>query len=138
VKTLERSHHCEKSSTYLRLVQAEYGSLQISKLERSRTLLLYVAAHCVSRRLILDLSNVQHFGAGFVGVLVDTWSVLHQGGRRLVLIGLNPYCDRLIRSFHLDKLFDIDAVPALNRSIASEKKLGFLRTLESDYTGSTC
>jgi hypothetical protein len=57
--------------------------------------------------LVLDLSNIQYVGAAFVGVLVETWDELNKAGRLLTLCGLTPYCARLIRTLHLDKLFDI-------------------------------
>jgi hypothetical protein len=57
---------------------------------------------------VLDLSLVHFFGAGFVGVLVDTWAQLRAQDRQLVLRGLTPFCARLIRALHLHKLFAID------------------------------
>ena len=93
------------------LAKAEYGSLDTAKLARLHELLAYLAARRDVHRLILDLSNVQYFGAGFVGVLVDTWHLLNQSGRKLALCGLTPYCARLIRSMHLEKLFEVEHPP---------------------------
>jgi anti-anti-sigma factor len=107
----EGTGHSDPGTCVLRLAQVEYGSLDAGKLARLRSLLLYVATHGVARRLVLDLSNVQYFGAGFVSTLVDTWDLLRKGDRRLVLCGLTPYCAGLIRSLHLDKLFDIAPAP---------------------------
>src|SRR5262249_46057244 len=101
----------DQDTCLVRLAQAEYGSLDTAKLVRLRELLAYLAARRDVRRLVLDLSNVQYFGAGFVGVLVDTWQLLNQAGRRLALCGLTPYCARLIRAMHLDKLFDVEHPP---------------------------
>jgi anti-anti-sigma factor len=95
----------------VRLAQAEYGSLDAEKLTRLRELLANLAAQRGVRRLVLDLSNVQYFGAGFVGILVDTWHLLSQAGGGLALRGLTPYCARLIRVMHLDKLFDVEHPP---------------------------
>jgi anti-anti-sigma factor len=100
--------HLDQGTCLVRLAQAEYGSLDAAKLARLRELLAYLAARRDARMLVLDLSNVQYFGAGFVGVLVDTWHLLHQAGRRLALCGLTPYCARLIRVMHLEKLFDVE------------------------------
>ena len=110
--TVGVADHPNQSTCLVRLAQAEYGSLDAAKLARLRELLAYVAARRDARRLVLDLSNVQYFGAGFVGVLVDTWQLLNQAGRRLVLCGLTPYCARLIRVMHLEKLFDVERRPA--------------------------
>jgi anti-anti-sigma factor len=101
----------DQRTCLVRLAQAEYGSLDTAKLSLLRNLLAYLAARRDVRRLVLDLSKVQYFGAGFVGVLVDTWQLLNQAGRRLALCGLTPYCARLIRSMHLDKLFDVEHPP---------------------------
>jgi anti-anti-sigma factor len=111
VKAIEARRRSEQATYTVRLAHAEYGSLDGEKLARLRRLLLYVAAHNVDRRLVLDLSNVQYFGAGFVSVLVDTWDVLNKADRRLVLSGLTPHCARLIRTLHMDKLFDICPAP---------------------------
>jgi anti-anti-sigma factor len=103
--------HPDPGTCRVRLAQVEYGSLDASKLARLRELLAYLAARRDARRLVLDLSNVQYFGAGFVGVLVDTWHLLSQAGRRLALCGLTPYCARMIRVMHLEKLFDVEHPP---------------------------
>ena len=98
----------DQGTCLVRLAQAEYGSVDIAKLARMHELLAYLAARRDARRLVLDLSNVQYFGAGFVGVLVDTRRLLYQAGRQLTLCGLKPFCARLIRVMHLDKLFDVE------------------------------
>jgi anti-anti-sigma factor len=109
--TVGVTDHPDQGICLVRLAQAEYGSLDTAKLARLRELLAYLAARRDARRLVLDLSNVQYFGAGFVGVLVDTWHLLNQAGRRLALSGLTPYCARLIRVMHLEKLFDVEHPP---------------------------
>jgi anti-anti-sigma factor len=101
----------DQGTCLVRLAQVEYGSLDTAKLARLRELLAYLAARRDARRLVLDLSKVEYFGAGFVGVLVDTWQLLNQAGRRLALCGLTPYCARLIRAMHLEKLFDVERTP---------------------------
>jgi anti-anti-sigma factor len=103
--------HPDPDTCLVRLAQAEYGSLDAAKLARLRELLAYLAARSDARRLVLDLSNVQYFGAGFVGVLVDMWHLLSQAGRRVALCGLTPYCARLIRVMQLEKLFDVEHPP---------------------------
>jgi anti-anti-sigma factor len=109
--TVGVADHLDQGTCLVRLAQAEYSSLDAAKLARLRELLAYVAARRNARRLVLDLSNVQYFGASFVGVLVDTWHLLSQTGRRLALRGLTPYCARLIQVMHLEKLFDVEYPP---------------------------
>jgi anti-anti-sigma factor len=106
--TVGLADHSDQDKCLVRLAQTEYGSLDAAKLERLRELLAYQAGRPDPRPLLLDLSSVQYFGAGFVGVLVDTWHLLSQRGRRLALRGLTPYCARLIRVMHLEKIFDVE------------------------------
>src|SRR5262249_20466456 len=109
--------HSQDGATVVRLTRAEYGSLDMEKLVRLRRLLLDLAGQPAPPQLVVDLSRVHFFGARFIGVLVDTWHQLQKQNRRLVLSGMMPYCARLIRILHLEKLFD--AYPtrraALNR-----------------------
>jgi anti-anti-sigma factor len=106
VMTVEAPPAADREACFLRLPASEYGSLETGKLAQLRCLLLHTAAHSPGRRLVLDLSNIQYVGAGFVGILVETWDELNKAGRLLTLCGLTPYCARLIRTLHLDKLFD--------------------------------
>jgi anti-anti-sigma factor len=108
VQTTVSLDYPERGTCLVCLPHAGYGSLETGKLARLRELLACLAAWRGAERLVLDLSNVQYFGAGFVGVLVDTWHLLKQSRRTLALRGLTPYCARLIRVMHLDKLFEID------------------------------
>jgi anti-anti-sigma factor len=91
----------------LQLAAPEYGSLDTEKLARVRTLLADHAENSTPPYLVLDLSKVHYFGASFIGILVSTWDRLRKRERRLVLCGLTPYCGKLIRALHLDRLFDI-------------------------------
>src|SRR5438874_12515354 len=105
--TFRMADYPDQGTCMVRLAQAEYGSLDAAKLARLRELLAYLTTRRNARWIVLDLSNVQYFGAGFVGVLVDTQQQLTQAGRGLVLCGLTPYCARLIRVLHLEKLIDV-------------------------------
>jgi anti-anti-sigma factor len=107
LKNLEVSQSTEVGTWLVRLLEPEYGSLDAERLATLRDLLLELASDHVSGCLIVDVSNVQFFGAGFMGVLVDAWNRLRKRGRRLALCGLSPFCDKLIRRFRLDTLLDI-------------------------------
>jgi anti-anti-sigma factor len=109
--TVEAPPAADREVCFLRLPASEYGSLETDKLAQLRCL-LHTATHRPGRCLVLDLSNIQYVGAGFVGVLVETWDELNKAGRLLTLCGLTPYCSRLIRTLHLDKLFDIHPAQA--------------------------
>ncbi len=98
--------HVPGGAMVVRLTEAEYGSLDTGKLARLRRLLLELAEQPAPPHLVVDLSQVHFFGARFIGVLLDTWDQLQKHSRRLALCGLTPYCAKVIRTPHLDKLFD--------------------------------
>jgi anti-anti-sigma factor len=108
-KKLELSGQFDRGACIVRLFGAEYGSLDAERLARVHSLLLDLVSDQGALSLVLDIANVQYFGAGFVSVLVDIWDRLRHQGGRLALCGLTPYCLKLVRSLHLDKLFDLYA-----------------------------
>jgi anti-anti-sigma factor len=91
----------------LKLTDEEYGSHDQAKLMEVRQLLLDEANQDGPPCLILDLSEVRHFGASFAGILVATSNQLKTQNRRLALCGLNPVCAELIQVLRLDKVLDI-------------------------------
>jgi anti-anti-sigma factor len=91
----------------VQLTEPEYGSLDAEKLARVRRLLLTHAERPGLGCLVIDLSAVHFFGAGFIGTLMCAWDRLRQRDRKLALCGLTPYCSKLIRILHLDKLFEV-------------------------------
>jgi anti-anti-sigma factor len=97
----------ESDVVVIRLSEPGYGSLDGAKVARARRLLLDLANQPGPPYLIVDLSDVHYLGAGFIGILVSAWDELKKLDRRLVLCGLNPYCTRLFRTLHLDRLFAI-------------------------------
>jgi anti-sigma B factor antagonist len=101
----------ESDVVVVRLPEARYGSLDDAKLARARRLLLGLANQPGPPCLIVDLSRVHYFGAGFVGIVVSAWDELNKQGRRLVLCGLNACCARLLQTLHLDRLFAIHPTP---------------------------
>ena len=60
--------------------------------------------------LIIDLSCVHYLGAVFIGIIVSAWDEVEKQNRHLMLCGLNPYCARLLRTLHLDRLIAIHAI----------------------------
>jgi anti-anti-sigma factor len=116
-KLVGTNHSVEAGASVVQLSGPEYGSLEGEKLEGVRRLLLDFANQPDPLPLIVDFSDVHFFGASFIGVLVDTWDQLKKTNRPMALCGLMPYCARLVRILHLDKLFDIYPT----RGIALEK-----------------
>ena len=97
----------ESDVVVVRLPEVEYGSLDDTKLDRARRLLLDLANRPSPPHMIVDLAGVHYLGVGFIGIVVSAWAELNKLGRRLVLCGLNPYCSRLFRTLHLDRVFAI-------------------------------
>jgi anti-anti-sigma factor len=104
-------HVCENREPevgcVVQLREAEYSSLAEEKIARLANLLSYQVRHTEHPCLVLDLSKVQFFGARFIGVLVSAWDSLRKQDRRLVLQGLTPLCNNLVRKLGLDKVFEI-------------------------------
>ena len=106
-KLVRTNHVLEAGARFVELPEAAYGSLDGEKLEGVRRLLLDLANQPGPRPLVVDFSNVHYVGASFIGVLVDACDQLKKHNRPMALCGLMPYCARLVRTLHLDKLFDI-------------------------------
>jgi anti-anti-sigma factor len=121
----------------VRLPGPEYPSIHGARLRSLRRLLQRLADQPRPEPLVLDLSSVHFFGAGFIGVLVDTWHQLQTQNRQLVLRGLTPFCGRLIRTLHLHKLFAIDcarpaALDNLHTPTAEKTRNALVRIRKSD------
>jgi anti-anti-sigma factor len=111
-KTLAGTSHLAKiGAGAVRLSGPAYSSLDAGILAEVRSALLQTVENSTYPCLIVDLSRVEFFGASFVGVLVAVWDELKKRDRQLALAGLTPFCARLIRTMHLDRLFVIK--PAL-------------------------
>ena len=108
---LEKAVLAGAGASVVQLAGCEYASSDGARLGRLRRLLVRLASEPGPEPLVLDLSLVHFFGAGFVGVLVDTWAQLRAQDRQLVLRGLTPFCARLIRALHLHKLFAVASTP---------------------------
>ena len=76
----------------LKLTQSEYSSQDAAQLARVRQLLLDQAERPGPPYLVVDLSAVRYFGAGFIAVLVSTRRRLRKRNRRLALCGATPLC----------------------------------------------
>jgi anti-sigma B factor antagonist len=130
----------ESDVVVVRLPEVEYGSLDDTKLARTRRLLLDLANRPGPQHLILDLSGVHYLGARFIGIVVSAWHELKKQGGGLVLCGLNPYCARLFHTLHLDKLFAVrpslqaalEEIGALLRAGSGEGRTAPIRVQVSD------
>lgn len=106
-KTAWTSVAAPSQAIVLRLTDEEYGSHDQVKLMQARQLLHDEANQDGPRCLILDLSSVRHFGAGFAGILATVSNQLKKQNRRLALCGLNAVCAELIQILRLDKVLDV-------------------------------
>jgi anti-sigma B factor antagonist len=58
--------------------------------------------------VVLDLSNTEFFGSGFIEVLLRSWRELQQrSGSHMVLCGVQTYCREVLQITHLDQLWPI-------------------------------
>ena len=105
------SPDANSQASLLELPGPEYCSLDDESLRQVRSLIQDLAEKTDRQYLVIDLSQVQFFGACFIGILVSAWDELKKRQRHLAICGLTPMCARLIQVLHLDKLFDIYPTP---------------------------
>ena len=132
---LENTAFADAGASVVRLPGPEYASIHGARLGNLRRLLRRLADQPGPEPLVLDLSSVHYFGAGFIGVLVDTWARLKTQNRQLVLRGLTPFCARLIQALHLHKLFAIDCTRAAENHLpttAEETEATLIHIRKSD------
>jgi anti-anti-sigma factor len=106
-KTIGAGLQPDTAVTIVELTEPAYSSLDSEKLARVRSLLRDGAERENQRYLVVDLAAVHFLGASLIGILVGTWRQLVRRKRKLVLCGLTPYCNKLIHTLSLDKLFEI-------------------------------
>ncbi|MGH7199710.1 MAG: STAS domain-containing protein [Planctomycetaceae bacterium] len=73
--------------TIVMLPDGEYGSTEQAKLEQLRDQLGEFAVRMRTHRLVLDLSEVCYYGAGFLGVVAETNQLLKRMGKQLIICG---------------------------------------------------
>lgn len=90
------------------------GDVDLRTSPRLRSVLLE-AAQKTSGTLLIDLSDVNYMDSSGVGTMVYVKREVERGGRRLVLVGLQPRVRSVLEITHLDKFFTIapsmDEVP---------------------------
>jgi anti-anti-sigma factor len=60
--------------------------------------------------VVIDLTQTEFFGSGFIEVLFRVWNRIQQKqGGKMSLCGLQPYCREVIEVTHLDKLWPLHA-----------------------------
>ncbi len=99
--TLMRQHDV----TVLELGSA-YDSLDESSLDELGSLLLTKAATADPPCMVLDLSSTDFIGSLFIELLVRAWKRLTERGGAFALCGVRPFCDEVLRTTHLDTLWE--------------------------------
>jgi anti-anti-sigma factor len=75
--------------------------------------LLQAAVAAEPPLVVIDLSQTEFFGSGFIEVLFRVWNRIQQKpGGKLSLCGLQPYCREVLEVTHLDKLWPLHAARA--------------------------
>ena len=69
---------------------------------------------------VMDLAGLQYMGSSFLGLMVNIRQRVRQGGGKLVLCGMSPKLQQVIRTCSLERLFVIkahraEAVDAVSR-----------------------
>lgn len=86
-----------------------YESLNQAALIEFGGLLLDEAAHAQPPRLLLDFSQTAYIGSSFIELLVRAWKRLKQRGGDLMLCGLQPFCEEIMKVSRLDTLWPMYA-----------------------------
>jgi anti-sigma B factor antagonist len=120
--TLER----QNDVTVIQLGPA-YDSLDDGALDELGGLLLTQAATVDPPHVVLDLSNTGFIGSLFIELLVRAWKRLTERGGAFVLCGVQPFCEEVIRTTHLNTLWETfpdreQAVRSLERSLAGTRE----------------
>jgi anti-anti-sigma regulatory factor len=100
------------NSTLFDIRESQFGSDAPRKIDHLRRELLLVARGCESQNIIIDLTQVQRYGAWFLGMLVGLAKCLRKSGKRLIVCG-----ERfgLIHIFRLDQL--IPSLPTVAQAL---------------------
>jgi anti-anti-sigma factor len=103
----------------------EFGAkcklLEESMLDTISQEVLPAAQNASPPLVVIDLSQTEFFGSGFIEVLFRVWNRVQQKpGGKMSLCGLQPYCREVIEVTHLDKLWSLhptraEAVAALSQ-----------------------
>ena len=56
---------------------------------------------------VMDLAGLQYMGSSFLGLMVNIRQRVRQGGGKLVLCGMSPKLQQVIRTCSLERLFVI-------------------------------
>ena len=73
----------------------------------------------ITRRIIVDLSNVTHVDSSGLGALLHAWSAAQNKGCELELANLNPRVEKLVEITRLDTVFKRARVVAAGVSAAA-------------------
>lgn len=88
----------------------EYENLNEPLLADLEGFLLETADRIEPPILVLDLSHTRFFGSAFLEVLFRVWSRLKKRRNgRFALCGLTEYCQEVIDTTHLDRLWTVSA-----------------------------
>ena len=78
----------------------------------------------ITRRIIVDLSNVTHVDSSGLGALLHAWSTAQNKGCELELANLNPRVEKLVEITRLDTVFKRARVVAAGASPAAQPAVG--------------
>ncbi len=82
-----------------------YASLDDDTLEEIGGVLLTKAATADPPKVVVDLSETNYIGSGFIELLVRAWKRLRQRQGTMALCGLRPFCAEVLHTSRLDTLW---------------------------------
>ena len=78
----------------------------IGEMEKIAEILQDLIRNHLTRKMVIDFSNVSFFSSQMLGLLVNIWRRMKDIEGTLLISGINPQLTRVFRITHLDKLFD--------------------------------
>ncbi|MDZ4779327.1 MAG: STAS domain-containing protein [Planctomycetia bacterium] len=85
--------------------EPEYDALDEPAMDRTRRELLDAAEHRPPL-MLCDFSRTKYFGSGFIDILSNASQQLRARGGKMVLCGLQPFCEKVLTAANLEELWD--------------------------------
>jgi anti-sigma B factor antagonist len=102
------------------VLQVLAPNLDENNMNNVRAAVMKAAAQTTPLPLVVDLARVKYVPSLALGALVGLGNQVRAGGRRLILVSLQPTVRQVMAITRLDRVFEImDDVPAALRSLGS-------------------
>ncbi|HEX7378480.1 MAG TPA: STAS domain-containing protein [Pirellulales bacterium] len=88
-------------------IDAQYDSLDVTKLNEFGDQLLAAAAEAEPPKVLLDMGRTTFIGSNFLGLLIRAWKRLRDRHGELALCSVNEVCGEVLRASKLDMIWQV-------------------------------